>query len=691
MLSYKHSLDKCLVCFVSAYVVAGSCLASSMGWNDNFNSFTNTQQLNTFNGWSAPTSVTAQTNEHYGTANLLGARIPENVSLTNLFGVTTSKVWTDMYAKPIVGDGNPVIATNEAVVFYFNASSNPVVYNGTSDSWVTISNKTINPSSWMRITVFQDFLNQKWTLFLDGSLIRTDLGFASTGTVSSFGSFAVEHSGTTNTAAAYLDNMWVYSSRPDGSTYNANSSLDTVPGGDSDSDHMADSWELDYFYAISRPGGRDYDGDGVSDDEEYADSTNPTNALSFLRDMPYREGLEAAVAGTLSASGWHGLVPGGTGTVTVQASDRIEYAKALSMVGTTSTTVNVTLSLTDSDATNVWCQVYAKPAFFDSDPTSTNDTVAFYVRTGGTIRALSGDSWTNLMTGVPSNTWLGFAVHLDYVHSNWDLYVSTNGTYGSSMVKANVGFAMSLSTNSKANFTNLVIETASTSYVDAVAVSPAYTNCVIGYTNVLASDRLAGQVNLVGIPPYDYAGVENTLAGQLGADLYREIRNDDRARVFYTNGWNVYQFNAGDWTMISGLAEASLPLTAAMGVLIDRLGGMDAVAFYPYGSVPVSYSDKTIYGADDSVAHGWNLLAWPRAPRSANSTGNWGFSGGVAGAGDRILLYENFTYRELYWKASDGTWKESGGNSSYVLKPGQAFWYYHAANATTTWPVKTMP
>ena len=52
---------------------------------------------------------------------------------------------------------------------------------------------------------------------------------------------------------------------------------------DTDGDGMDDNWEMTYFNTLARDGSGDFDGDGMTDLQEYLAGTDPLNPSSALR------------------------------------------------------------------------------------------------------------------------------------------------------------------------------------------------------------------------------------------------------------------------------------------------------------------------------------------------------------------------------------------------------------------------
>ena len=79
---------------------------------------------------------------------------------------------------------------------------------------------------------------------------------------------------------------------------------------DMDRDGLSDGWEMYYFGDLSQDGSGDFDGDGMTNAEEYEYGSDPTDIISF----PQAEGILADFGGdpgyglwTLDQSGWHSL------------------------------------------------------------------------------------------------------------------------------------------------------------------------------------------------------------------------------------------------------------------------------------------------------------------------------------------------------------------------------------------------
>ena len=111
-------------------------------------------------------------------------------------------------------------------------------------------------------------------------------------------------------------------------------------------------------------------------------------------------------------------------------------------------------SFTNSTATNLWVDLYARMTVPTDDTVPTLDgsvAGAFYVNTNGYIVARSNDTWVTFdgagMPLITNDGWYRFSVHLDYASSNWMLYVA-GGTPNAlaDIVSTNLAFT-SASTN----------------------------------------------------------------------------------------------------------------------------------------------------------------------------------------------------------------------------------------------------
>jgi hypothetical protein len=133
--------------------------------------------LNGQNQWTATPAGTAlvETQVVYQGSQALKISSSQPATIGHLFAATSSVVWCDFYMQAAAAS-QPSQITDSAV-FYFNAASNPVVYNGSSSNWVTLSNTVVTLGSWQRVTIQLDYNAQQWLFSLNGSLVTNGIGF----------------------------------------------------------------------------------------------------------------------------------------------------------------------------------------------------------------------------------------------------------------------------------------------------------------------------------------------------------------------------------------------------------------------------------------------------------------------------------------------------------------------------------
>lgn len=672
-----------LACSATALAV------NSMPFSDQFEGYSNADPLDGNNGWVASDSSVVATNSiKYAGSN--SGYVPESQALTNQATVNaSSNVWVDMFVQVTLrssGADDPTPDSGAVAQFFFNENGYPVVLNGTLTNWVTLTETYANTTltnittgAWVRVSVFLNYTDEEWGLYVNDQLVKDDIAFHTTDT--QFDEFAVENE-------TYIDNYWVNTVSPDNSTSNAAAIL----ASDTDSDGMGDAFEMDYWGdATTASGSGDYDDDGLSNAEEYqaSPSTDPTVADNSARPLPYRDGFDNATVGAVAGSGWHGMTNSGLSVVAAANFDP-SGSKGLML---SNGLMNVAFS--SSDGTNVWVETYIKPVFASSsaEPTpSDSDVALFYISTGGLLRAYTDEEWTNLVT-LPANTWIGLAAHLDYNTCKWDLYVSTDGIYGDVMTRANAA-ALEFNSNAVDNatsLTNYIIElpTATNMYIDVMAASYGQTNLVAAYTNVIAYDRIVGVLKEAGAPPYNYGAINsvtNSIEGRLGQDLAWSLAAGDELQVSYTNGWNVYDYDGSAWQNDgNGMVASNLYVNAGTGLKIRKKSGRDTVVFYPFGEYISLASNILIQGSDSLVA-GWNYIVSPYDNKITANDPSQGFNfTNNATAGDRIYIDE---VHELT-RYSDGVWRERRNvSATNSIDPGEGFWYYKKSAGDFYWEVQ---
>ncbi len=701
-----HESSRGLV-FMAALVAAGALVlpsraANSLPWTDDFETgyIENTPLNGGAKGWTASdTGVKAQSGvKHLGA---FAAFIPSEAGVTNLFSGAPQKVWIDMYVRPtlqsLYAPGDPTVDATATAFFFFQSNGFARVRNGSL--WENKTGNPVNGSQFYRVTVFENHTTDKWALFINGVMVADQLVFANPG--AGFTSLAVRN-------GAYLDNVFVSTYFPQAGDLNGVLSTD-----DADADSSADVWELHYFgNKLTYGAGADPDGDGRFNEEEWATSTDPTSASSVAWTIPYLQTFETAVQGI--SSSWHGITKSGAGQASIVASTEMQGSRVLNI---STATVSFALSTLNANNTNVWCQIYAKPGvYYDGggSPTLGADTVCgFYVRrSDGALMVYSNTIWqqATLLPTVPTNKWLGFAVHLDYSPNpttgrKWELYVSTNGTYGALMKRVHTG---SLAFNSSAvntSFSGIQIETELPAYLDALAVSPGFDGTADSLdANLVVHERFANATKYISRPPYAYSDADSKLNGLVGTHLKRGLKTGGNAAPLpladnlkvLTDEWQSYYVNTlSTWNVatVGSAPTSEMVITNTAGLSLARRPGTDFVVFYPHTNTDTNQAfSGNIHGS--GTVNGWNVLSLPPSfrPRLVNGApdGGPGFPGGTnytdyvqAAAGDEIRIFEGG--RRLYFNVLSKKWMEKGSVADATLHPGIGFLLRRKDGTDVTW------
>jgi len=129
-----------------------------------------------------------------GTASIQSTTISSGVqalevqpqSLVNLprTGVSENTIWMQGYYRARPQNEDPSVVGPSSVLLYFNEAEGLRVYDGNDDGqggqtgWKSVG-VPVTENTWYLITVFMNFTEQKWDLYVDSSLIEQGLGFQS--------------------------------------------------------------------------------------------------------------------------------------------------------------------------------------------------------------------------------------------------------------------------------------------------------------------------------------------------------------------------------------------------------------------------------------------------------------------------------------------------------------------------------
>jgi len=355
---------------------------------------------------------------------------------------------------------------------------------------------------------------------------------------------------------------------------------------------------------------------------------------------------------------------------------------------------------------NVWYHSYARVNAHTNDPTIGSEAAAFFLNSSGELKAYSNNAWIVVASGVPTNDWLGFSVHLDYVNETWDLYRTPNGyTFGDNLVKQNTTpMAFNTAYAHSGELTEVAIS--GETYLDAVVL-------VEGSTPVLAASESSTYVGsssdgielrldetYTGVL-LSYFGGAGTLSGPFGDALGSLLLAGDQVNIFIptaTNAsWQVFTYGGPGqpWGHEGDVAHSDPTITPTTGIYIKldpNAVGTRAPAFVAdFDSITTAGGTATIHGTN-SNARGWNVVALPFSAGSKSIVnGNASQLGlqDIAAEGDRIYLRKNGQWQP-YMRFSGGLWVRGRTPVNESFPAGSGFWYRRNANDSVVWDANAL-
>lgn len=175
-------------------------------------------------------------------------------------------VWTDLVMAPVLfpDQATPEVSPEAVVLFYFGSAGKVFAYDGLTAQWRSVQTEpAFSPGEMVRITLRQDFAEQRWDFWVDGVAVFDGLGFA-------------------KPSAAYREFTVIAASAED-------SLIDSVrigtdgPNLNNPQPFEFPQWWIDQYFPgqTEVDSAADPDGDGLSNASEFSTSTDPV-----FRDHP---------------------------------------------------------------------------------------------------------------------------------------------------------------------------------------------------------------------------------------------------------------------------------------------------------------------------------------------------------------------------------------------------------------------
>jgi hypothetical protein len=412
--------------------------------------------------------------------------------------------------------------------------------------------------------------------------------------------------------------------------------------------------------------------------------------------LPVSEGFEGS-----TGAGWSTNDAG----VTYPADTPLVGDNYLSMTNDDGV-ATLTLDVSGSPS-NVWWRGFAKVTLYeaDSEPSSTDlagSAAAFYVNASSNIVMVNGASaWVTNLTQLsnPTSSWVGYAVHLDYVADKWDLYVDTTGTTNGTLEQWNSSALDFYTANS--GFTQLVVK--GETRLDAFNVFAGYGSVGTASPATVAFGNRTGATNqwyVSHVAEKTYSGGGSNLVGQLGSDLASGLGEGDKIQFFISGDWHQYELTDGEWDAQGGAENPATFYPAAGTVFwIQYATARDEFTVFDPNWLPATLETNVILTSSSTIGlkeghaengAGWTAVRWTvDKTKSINSIGLEDVELALeSGTEVFVILADSPTFKRAIWDGSKFVPRPVAANAPQVSR-NAVIWIKRSASDTAekTWTV----
>jgi hypothetical protein len=348
------------------------------------------------------------------------------VEVHNSFdGSAETHVWVDFWMIPVRYASDAQIDLNDfelsgSSVFFLKENNQVCLLNG-NGAGGGVSNDfshVESASDWSRITIYKDYANQRFSLWINGVLVAENQGFAYVQPY--FDGICFSHE---SEAALYIDRIEVSFDKVSGLDTDGDGLLDGIE--DANNNGIVDSGETSPYLA-------DSDGDGMVDSLELNRGLNPVldDSAAFGTLITGTDGLSKSWAADFSTAGGYsaGALDGqlswtAEGSATVTADESLDVASG-AMTGTTFEHL-----FGVGDEQSLWISFRAKLVIGempDAESFADFGGLAFGYTDSNQISvwhpSLAG--WEPLAVEATGDEWNQYAISLDYNTKTWSLVIN---------------------------------------------------------------------------------------------------------------------------------------------------------------------------------------------------------------------------------------------------------------------------